>query len=615
MIMQLFEPFSIKGCPDVELEVRKVEQTYALDSDMVSFDILQINTLYRGEKKKDFILLESEERDRILSNDEEYNRDDFEIKQLYDVRIRGLRDNDLAPFVFLRMDSECYELRLELKAGLDVRSDDEFFDELYEEIMRKKVLMHIIVRLFGDYVFDEIEHLRKLFVQLGLQGKLETDQSFVLTKASGFIPNTEAHFRFILQDEWNKTHSESVEFASYAVKSGELVGIAFKDQAGISGRNLLGEYILCKKQDMEHALKIRYKKEEFHKVDNNDMAEYYADQDGYASFGEDELRLISNLSFSEVSLRKNGSLLGGHLKGFVVDVTCPNPNQDAIGASVILEASDIKVYGSVAENSQIIGDKVEVNGQTHQSSVIRAEELSIDKHKGSAFGKKVFVNSLESGSVDGQNVLVHEANGGTMRAEKLIVEKLYSRTTSYIAHSMHIKEVKGGDNRVMITSRATTQIQESVACITEKIESNISQINTLLGVLNKDIIHIRKIKPLIEKIKVIMEENKKNNKPNKPEITANIAQYMLLLRRSKYFKERLLVLQEESKKLNAHLEELDTYTKDAKVTLELPWQKENEIVFESFFPESRDILFLDDGENVDIRIDKQTLKLVRELRA
>lgn len=612
--MQLFEPFSIKGCPDVELEVRKVEQTYALDSNMVSFDILQINTLYRGEKKKDFTLLEGEERDRILSNDGEYNRDDFEIKQLYDVRIRGLKDNDLAPFVFLKLDSECYELRLELKAGLEIGNDDEFFGELYEEIMRKKVLMHIIVRLFGDYVFDEIEHLRELFDQLGLKGKLETDQSFVLTKASGFIPSTEAHFRFVLQDEWSKSHTESVEFASYAVKSGELVGIAFKDQAGSSGRNLLGEYVSCKKQDMEYTLKIRYKKEEFHKVDNDGVAEYYADQDGYVSFGEDELRLISNLSFSEVSLRKNGSLLGGHLKGFVVDVTCPNPNQDAIGASVILEASDIKVYGSVAENSQLIGNKVEVNGQTHQSSVIRAKELSIDKHKGSAFGEKISINSLESGSVDGQDVLVHEANGGTMRAEKLIVEKLYSRTTSYVAHSMHIKEVKGGDNRVMITPRSTTQIQENVGCTTEKIESNIAQINTLLGVLNKDIIHIRKMKPLIKKIKVIMEENKKNNKPNKPEITSNIAQYMLLLRRSKYFKERLLALQEESKKLNAYLEELDIHTKDAKVTLESPWQKENEIAFESFFPESRDILFLDDGENVDIRIDKQTLKLVRESR-
>lgn len=612
--MQLFEPFSIKGCPDVELEVRKVEQTYAFDSNMVSFDILQINTLYRGEKKKDFTLLEGEERDRILSNDQEYNRDDFEIRQLYDVKIRGLKDNDLAPFVFLKIDSECYELYLELKAGLEIRDDDEFFGELYEEIMRKKVLMRVIVRLFGDYVFDEIEHLRELFVQLGLKGKLESDRSFVVAKASGFIPSTEAHFRFILQEEWNKSHTESVEFASYAVKSGELVGIAFKDQAGSSGRNLLGEYISCKKQDVEHSLKIRYKKEEFHKVDNNGIAEYYADLDGYVSFGEDELRLISDFSFSEVSLRKNGSLLGGHLKGFVVDVTCSNPSQDAIGASVILEASDIKIYGSVAENSQIIGNKVEVNGQTHQSSVIRAKELSIDKHKGSAFGEKISINSLENGSVDGQDILVHEASGGTMRAEKLIIEKLYSRTTSYVACSVHIKEVKGGDNRVMITSRATTQIQESVAYTTGKIESNIAQINTLLGVLNKDIMHIRKIKPLIERIKVIMEDNKKNNKPNKPEITSNIAQYMLTLRRSKYFKERLLALQEDSKKLNAYLEELDVHTKDAKVTLESPWQKENEIVFESFFPASRDILFLDDGENVDIRIDKQTLKLVREAR-
>ena len=231
--MQLFEPVSVKGCADVSAEIKKISELYALEEKMISFDILQINTLHRGEKKKDFTSLSPEERDKILSNDAEYNKNDFEIRQVYDVTLRGLRENDLAPFVDLRLDSHCYELSLDLKAGLEVKNDESFFQALYEEITRKKIMHNVVIRLFDSGVKQEIINLKELFSQLQISGVLESAQSLVIAKAS-FIPEMEASFRFILQEEWNKTHSESIEFASYAAKSGELVGISLKHQSGVS---------------------------------------------------------------------------------------------------------------------------------------------------------------------------------------------------------------------------------------------------------------------------------------------------------------------------------------------------------------------------------------------
>ncbi len=615
--MQLFEPVSVKGCADVSAEIKKISELYALEEKMISFDILQISTFFRGEKKKDFTSPSIEERDKILSNDAEYNKNDFEIRQVYDISLRGLKENDLAPFVELKLDSHCYELSLELKAGLEVKNDESFFEELYAEITRKKIAHNIIIRLFDSGVKQEIANLKELFSQLQISGVLESTQSFVIAKAS-FIPEMEASFRFILQEEWNKTHSENVEFASYAAKSGELVGISLKHQAGMSGRNLKGDYINVKKQDIEgddKIKKLRFKESEFSIEEKEDEVLYYAAQDGYVSVGEGELRILLDFNFPEVSLRKNGSLLGGDKKGFVVEVTCADPNQDAIGASIVLEAQDIKIYGSVAENAKVIAKKLEINGQTHQSAIIRADEMSIDIHKGSAVGEKIRINRLELGSVKGEEVSIEQANGGNIEAKKITIASLHSHTKIALSQHLYIKAMNGGENHISINSRASLKASEEVEHFNAQIEHNIKEMNTLLAVLNKDLSRVRKTKPVVEKIKVIMEENKKNNKPNERNITESVAQYVVLLRRTKYLKERLITLQEKSKTYSTALQNLDLQTQNAKITSDAPWQNDNEIVYESFFPEAKDIMLLSHGEEVDIGIDKESLKLVREVRS
>lgn len=615
--MQLFEPVSVKGCADVSAEIKKISELYALEEKMISFDILQISTFFRGEKKKDFASPSIEERDKILSNDAEYNKNDFEIRQVYDISLRGLKENDLAPFVELKLDSHCYELSLELKAGLEVKNDESFFEELYAEITRKKIAHNIIIRLFDSGVKQEIANLKELFSQLQMSGVLESTQSFVIAKAS-FIPEMEASFRFILQEEWSKTHSENVEFASYAAKSGELVGISLKHQAGMSGRNLKGDYINVKKQDIEgddKIKKLRFKESEFSIEEKEDEVLYYAAQDGYVSVGEGELRILLDFNFPEVSLRKNGSLLGGDKKGFVVEVTCADPNQDAIGASIVLEAQDIKIYGSVAENAKVIAKKLEINGQTHQSAIIRADEMSIDIHKGSAVGEKIRINRLELGSVKGEEVSIEQANGGNIEAKKITIASLHSHTKIALSQHLYIKAMNGGENHISINSRASLKASEEVEHFNAQIEHNIKEMNTLLAVLNKDLSRVRKTKPVVEKIKVIMEENKKNNKPNERNITESVAQYVVLLRRTKYLKERLITLQEKSKTYSTALQNLDLQTQNAKITSDAPWQNDNEIVYESFFPEAKDIMLLSHGEEVDIGIDKESLRLVREVRS
>lgn len=620
--MQLFEPIVVKGCSDVRAEIQKIIDLYALKSDMVNFDILGIATLHRGEKKKDFSLLQEDERNAILGDDGVYEKNDFEIKQVYDVLLRAIKNDELMPFVTLHIDSMCYEMSLELKAGITIGEDDIFFNKLYEEITRQKVRQNIIVRIFGEQIKTEINYLKDLFSHLGIQGKLEETRRVVIGRCNGFMPEIHANFRFLLQEEWNKESGQSVDFASYAAKNGELVGISVKPQAGASGRNLKGEYIpMQKRGDSEGgenkelgAVKIRFKDGEFREEEKESGIEYYVLQDGFVSMGEGELRIITDMNFPEVSLRKNGSLLGGKSRGFVLEVSCADPNQDAVGASIILEASELKIYGSVAENAQIIANKAEINGQTHQSSLIRANELNIDIHKGKAFGEKIHINRFELGEVCGEEIFIEQANGGTIFGRAIHINALHSHTKISLSQELCIKSMNGGGNRFCITSRASFKAQEEVAYAEKKIDSNIKEMNTMLAVFNKDLALVRKTKPVVEKIKKIMEENKRSNKPNERNITESMAQYVILLRRTKYLKERLLYLQNESRELQSKLENLEAQTQEAKIKSEGKWIQENEFVYECHFPESKDILILTEGEEVDIGIDKENHKLVRETR-
>ncbi len=608
--MQLFEPVSIKACTDVNVELKKICDTYAIEEQMVSFDILHINTLYRGEKKKDFNMLSKEECTKILGNEAQYNDNTFEIRQVYDIVLRGIKEGDLAPFVALHMDSECYELSLELKAGLEVCDDDAFFNELYAQITREKIRQHIIIRLFDKDTQEEIQSLKELLNSLSISGQIESTRRIVIAKAGGFIPNVDCAFKFVLEDEWNASHEQRLEFASYAAKSGDLVGLSMKAQEGMSGRNLKGEYIHVKKQEAGiPEVKLRFKESDFRSEDTQEAIAYYALQDGYVAVGEGELRILTDFNFPEVSLRKNGSLLGGDKKGFIVEVACTDSNVDAIGAGIVLEAEEVKIYGSVAENAKVIAKKVEINGQTHQSATIKADEISIDMHKGLAIGEKIHINRLELGEVDAQKIFIEQANGGNVMAREVEINNLHSHTKITLSHQVHIKNMSGGENRFMISSRASSKEKEGMQHINARIKENIQSMNTILNVLNKDLALVRKTKPVVEKIKVIMEENKRNRKPNERNITESVAQYVVLLRRTKYLKDRLLVLQEESKKLNAHLEKLDKQTQNAIIMLDVPWQKENEITYESFFPEAKDMLLINDGEETYIGINKEQLKL------
>ena len=608
--MQLFEPISIKSCIDVNVEIKKICDLYALEEGMVSFDILHISTLYRGETKKDFSILPPEEYPSILGDEARYNQNDFDIKQVYDIKLRGLKEGDLAPFVKLHLDDEYYEIRLELKEGLEVREDDEFFAQLYEQITREKAKKNIIVRLFGADIQQEIQALKDLFASLSIKGKVEATRYVMIAKAGGFVPSMSGAFRFTLKEEWNKSHSKPVEFASYAAKAGDLVGLASKPQAGVSGRNLKGEYIHAKKQEgMVLEMRMGYKEGEFRSEEKEGVIEYYAAQDGYVSVGESELKILVDFHLAEVSLRTGGSLLGGDKKGFVVEVACADPSQDAIGAGIVLEAEDIKIYGSIAENAIVVGDKVEINGQTHQSATIKGKEVKIDIHKGAAKAEKIHISRLEVGSIDAEEVTIEQANGGSIRAKDINIDNLHSNTKLTLSHCAHIKSMNGGENHFLISSHASLKAQEEIEYVNESIEHNFETMNTLLAVLNKDLALVHKTKPVVNKIKLIMEENKRNNKPNERNITDSVAQYVILLHRTKYLKDRLVALKQESKDLNKRLEILNEQAKEASIVVDTPWQGDNEVIYESFFPQSKDIIVVRNGEKVEIHIDKEHCKI------
>lgn len=609
--MQLFEPVAVKKCVDIGIELKKVCELYALEPDMVSFDVLHIDTFYRNEKKKDFSLLSQEDCIKLLSDEEQYNQNDFDIKQVYNITIRGLKDRDLSPFVALHLDKECYEITLELKAGLEVGDDDTFFTELYAQITRQKIAKKIIIRIFDEeQIKQEIQSLKSLFASQSIRGKIETTRKIVVAKSTTFAPSISPTFNFTLREEWNLINDKNVDFASFAVKSGELVGFSIKAQEGTSGRNLRGEYIHAKKQDMaEDSAKLNFKDSEFRITDKERVIEYYSLQDGYVSVGDGELRLLVDFNFAEVSVRQNGSLLGGDKKGFAVEVSCTDPNQDAIGAGVMLEASDVKIYGSIAENVKIVAKKVEVNGQTHQNSTIKADDIKIGIHKGLALGEKVHIDKLEIGNVEGEEVFIEEANGGSIKARDITIANLHSHTKVSLTNRVHIQNMHSGENHFLISSRVSLRAKEKVNQIDTSIKQNIDSMNFLLGVLNRDLSLVRKMKPVIEKIKSIMGDNKKNHKINERNITDSVAQYVILLQRTKYLKEKLLNLRNDSKKLNAELELLDKQTQDASIVGDVPWMGENEIVYQSFFPEGKNIMLLSDGESVNICIDKENLKL------
>lgn len=598
--MQKFNPLIIRNCDEITKALGQLHELYALDSYSLNFDILEIKTF------------NPDTQEEITTYDTNDN-----LRQKFDISVRDRTESEHKIFLELALDRYNTKLTLTFKKGMTLSLDETFLETLYNELLRNFATQKIFIDTtesnnFKTGIIENLKNAIQRIIENPTQSRvLEKNESFEILRSS-YIPRLESKTYFHPKILWEQQNQTNIEFASYAVVRDELVLEVLAPCSGESGRDLLGDYHEVNiKQDNKQLAEIVFDEKIFRKEQINDGVGFYALTTGYVSFNDNKLSMLDSQNLTEINIRTTGHLLGGKEKATYVNITCSNPQDDAVGQGIILEAGNVDIVGCIGEKAKILANNIKIHGQTHQRSYIQAHTCEIDFHKGSVQSEELKIQQCELGNIDAGNVKIDEVSGGNIHAKNITINKLHSNTKLYVSQTLDIALLDGGGNEIYISPSAYFEDRKKIDEDTQFMQECVEKINRLIESLNKDNTKIKQAKPIIKQLRSIIEKNNQLNQPIDKRMTKAVAEYIMLVRHANFLKHRILQIQESAKTCNRELKNIDENLKNATINCHSKWNNHNEIFYDYLFPKGRDMMSLENEEECSIGIDKNTLKLTK----
>ncbi len=486
---------------NVVKELLSLSQANDVAIESLDFNVLDVQSFTAiNDGKKD---LEFEE----ISNDELYELDDtsallnkaFEIKQIYEIEVYSKEPND-AKFpnfdIAVGANASKCKIYLSIKSGSRIDYFKGFKDELATLINNKKLRAGILINIFDEMLGDV---LSKLSSKVKVENFFEYTQNETILIAQSIEPTPTIDDEIILHyDKKNDIgEHEKVDYSKRgfikSVVKGELLIEYIKPKKGTPGRN-------CKGIFLEAPEPLETNTPEFNidetivQKDRDGSIQFIANENGYITFEDNTYAIKTDVDVESISFRTTGSISAGLESNVNMSVKEEDSSKDAVGAGMEVEVTEIDIDGNMGPNSKLTAIRATIAGQTHKSSIVKADKLDINVHKGTAYGKNIHITRLEHGTVDGDVVEVSQAMGGNIRAKEVHIEICGSYVKATSSKIIEIKKLQGSENVFTIDSLLKKSSQKGL----EKNEDEIAELE----------IATRNIKEEIDKYTKTIDDNR-----------------------------------------------------------------------------------------------------------
>jgi len=565
---------------DVEKDLKKISSKYSIDIKELDFTIISYRTLYRDDPKNKYKVLKEIDIEEIL-NKENLLNPNFSIKQQYKLNVFKKKGANSFPIkILLGTNQDFTKIFATFKKSSSVSYHNTLEKDIITEINKKKIKQGIYIGIFDELLK---ENLKKVTSHIMVNKAIKEDMKIVVCEGiERFLENKE-YVNLIFQEkraEENKNISLKDQTNLATVKKGEVVLEVIKGQKGQDGRNCKGEFL--PKSIKHESSTLKYEDisigDGLEEKDDGDRILFIAKKDGYVLQEGNHFDISDDIVVNQINIKTTGSIRAGD-KDIKVHVENHDETLDAIGAGVVLDTKEVKTKGNVANNAKITADLVEIDGQTHQSSIIKGKKVKIHLHRGFVEADKVDINTLEGGKVIADEVFVNTLSGGEIRAKKIYINRLISNAHLFASEIIEISTVDGSSNFLHIDPKAqrdfdkiVTNLEKEISDIEFQIKKNTQELKALKKKImaNKD--SVEEIKKRILEIKAQKQKppqamlNKiKEDKANKLEFNNTI----------KLLKDLKARLEELRNKITSFNESIF----DARVMANSPWKEYNEVIF------------------------------------
>lgn len=594
----------VTQCFDLFHELEKASIILKTDSKNLCFDVVGVKTFLSEEP--DGIRQElNEAKAKDFFGSRNYEDDQYYISQAYDLLIRK-REKGHCEHFDIQLENENSELYF----IYSIEEEEWLLENLAEVkkgIDRKKAINGVI---FQDFSLNfDVESFKDKIAnaQKSIGGK----KKFLLEKSKFYTPNVEGHFFFTLKEEWEFIRKTSIENSSYAVKNGMEVGRLYKAKNGSDGRNLKGEYIKIEKKEL-HDIEFSALGDDFALEDLGDYVLYSGNKEGFVGLNSSGLILVKENNFEEINNRNMGNLLGGLECGMEINVKASMPEKDAIGAGIIIEAKKINITGGVDQGVFIRSEECNINGFTHQNVEIFAKKAEIGVLRGTLKAEEVKIKMCEGGNVDCADGEFEEMVGAEIRGRNISVKILHGNNKIYISSKVSIEEMKGGGNYFCIDSSAFLDYREEIAKIKKKHTKYLEAVDRLGKIYKQELAQVKKMKPAVDRFRVIFSKNMQTGVHTQPYILSTIGEYMGLCKRLKKIKRKIQEYQEYSQEILKEIEPITKISLEGRVECKGAWVQQNQVEFIDALVDKREVVNIEDGEKVNVYVDANYHKLLKE---
>lgn len=484
---------------NVAKELIEIAKKNGVSTSSLDFDILEIQTYTRVNKDK------SESEWEEVSQDDMHHLDDatailnpdFQIKQVYEIEIYSKEENDIFKDFHAAVGANATKCKvyLSIKAGSQIVTNPRFEEEFLKYINKSKIRAGILVNIFDEMVPDVVS---KISAQAKVDGNIEYEKNQTILIADAYEPTPTIDDKFIVHYEKHNQVGENdkVDYSNrgfiHSVLEGDTLMEYIKPKKGKPGRNCRGEFIEPPEPQVNYAPDFSTD-DTIETVDEKDNIIYRAKASGYINFEANSYQIKSDMDVGEISFKTTGSISSGLDSDVSLSVKENDSQKDAIGSGMEVEVSEIDIKGNIGSNAKVHARRATIEGQTHKTSHVKADDLTINVHKGTAEGENVKITRLEHGEVTGKKVEVVQAMGGIIRAREINIGICASYVKATASRKIEIEKLQGSEN--VFTIDPLSQGEKK-----DKFSSSQNEISELKTSVNE-------IKREIEKYKKIVKDN------------------------------------------------------------------------------------------------------------
>lgn len=572
---------------NVAKELMGVASNHKVSIKTLDFRLLETQTFIRlltdGD---DWIEVNPEELADIT--EEMYLNPKFELKQIYEIEIFTITQAgplDLLDISIAGNGTLC-KIYLTIKAGSAATYNEIFESAFFELIKKKKLRANLFIGMFESMM---LSNLSEVIAKVRINGtyQFETQERYIV--AEGFEPILTIDDKLILH--YDKKHQDMDEEGriNYA-KRGYIVSVVkddllieyIKPIKGTLGRNVRGELIVPKepvaRNEPTFTISDKIRRDESDKT-----VGFYASVGGYVTFEGGMYDIKTEMDVSEISFRSTGSIDTELDADVSINVKEKDSLKDAIGTGMAVTVNVINIEGNVGAEAKITAHKANIEGQVHSSATVIADELSINIHKGKAYGKEIHITRLEHGEVEGDRVFITQAVGGKVRAKEIFIELLGSHTKLTASKSIEIKKLQGGEN-VLTIDPLLNESRDSL----DDEEIKMNEAKKALYSVEKELLEyentMKENKNSYEDIKQKLIHYKRNNIAPPSVYVQKYQQFLQFRRKLESLQDEFIEKQSYLTLISNQHTSLQSEIFEARIVNHDLWRNYNEIVFKLIEP-------------------------------